>query len=136
VIRGVLETALYVQDLDRSQAFYEKVLGCKETLREKGRLHALLLPGASQVLLLFAVGKSLHPTDTPGGRIPPHDGHGQLHLAFEIGREDIEPWRMRLREQGIGVESEVDCPKGGHSIYFRDPDGHLLELVTRECWGL
>jgi catechol 2,3-dioxygenase-like lactoylglutathione lyase family enzyme len=84
VVLGVLETALYVQDLAASQAFYERVLGCVELMRE-GRLHALRIPG-DQVLLLFAIGRSMNPTEAPGGRIPPHDGRGQLHLAFEIAR--------------------------------------------------
>ena len=135
MIRGILETALYVTDLERSQAFYQAALGCKENFREPGRLHALTVPGG-QILLLFAIGKSVRPTDTPGGRIPPHDGHGQLHVAFEIGGDDIEQARTHLRGLGIPIESEVQCSRGGHSIYFRDPDGHLVEFVTRDCWGL
>jgi catechol 2,3-dioxygenase-like lactoylglutathione lyase family enzyme len=134
VVLGVLETALYVQDLAASQAFYERVLGCVELMRE-GRLHALRIPG-DQVLLLFAIGRSMNPTEAPGGRIPPHDGRGQLHLAFEIARGQISSWRTRLRDLEITIESEVECPRGGHSIYFRDPDNHLIELVSRDCWDL
>jgi catechol 2,3-dioxygenase-like lactoylglutathione lyase family enzyme len=134
-VLGVLETALYVEDPARSQAFYERVLGCVELMREEGRLHALKVPG-NQVLLLFTVGRSTNPTDAPGGRIPAHDGRGQLHVAFEIARAQIDLWRARLQQLGIAIESEVKCSRGGHSIYFRDPDHHLIELVTRDCWAL
>jgi catechol 2,3-dioxygenase-like lactoylglutathione lyase family enzyme len=134
-VLGILETALYVRDLANSQSFYERVLGCSELMREEGRLHALKVPG-NQVLLLFAIGASIHHTDAPGGRIPSHDGRGELHLAFEIAVTQIHLWRTRLQDLGVTIESEVDCPLGGHSIYFRDPDCHLIELVTRDCWGL
>jgi catechol 2,3-dioxygenase-like lactoylglutathione lyase family enzyme len=131
---GVLETAIYVADLERSQGFYERVLGCVEIMREAGRLHALRIPG-DQVLLIFARGRSVVPSETPGGRIPAHDGSGQLHLAFEVAATDVDAWRRNLQELGVQIESEVACPRGGHSLYFRDPDNHLVELVTRDCWG-
>jgi hypothetical protein len=57
-----------------------------------------------------------------------------LHVAFEIARNDIDAWRTKLGRLGIEIESEVECAKGGHSIYFRDLDGHAVELVTRDCW--
>ena len=132
---GVLETAIYVEDLPRSQAFYERVLGFVEIFRENGRLHALGVSG-NQVLLIFAIGRSVTPIDTPGGLIPSHDGRGQLHVAFEIASTQIDSWRAHLQELRIAIESEVSCARGGHSIYFRDPDNHLIELVTRECWGM
>jgi len=41
-----------------------------------------------------------------------------------------------LREHGIAIESTITWPRGGTSIYFRDPDGHLLELVTPGIWDI
>jgi catechol 2,3-dioxygenase-like lactoylglutathione lyase family enzyme len=70
----------------------------------------------------------------PGGVIPPHDSHGQSHLAFAIAAADLDAWRRRLAEQGIPVESTVTWPLGGTSLYFRDPDGHLVELATPGIW--
>ena len=134
-IIGVLETALYVEDLDTAQEFYERVLGFVQVFREDGRLHALRVP-SGQILLLFKIGRSVRPTLAPGGLIPPHDGRGVLHVAFEIESGQIDAWRVRLGELGVGIESEVECPKSGHSIYFRDPDEHSVELVTRDCWNL
>ena len=34
----------------------------------------------------------------------------------------------------VEIEGRTDWPRGGHSIYFRDPDGHLLELATPGLW--
>ena len=99
-VRGVIETALYVDDLERAQGFYERVFGFTELMREPHRLHALSVSD-QQVLLLFRVGGSVQPTSTPGGTIPPHDGHGPQHLAFEITPDQIDAWRGRLRQRAV-----------------------------------
>ena len=70
----------------------------------------------------------------PGGTIPPHDGSGPLHVAFAIGAEELFQWEERLRDRAIAIEGRTDWPRGGRSIYFRDPDGHLLELATPGLW--
>jgi len=132
-VDGIVESSLYVKDLDRARDFYQEVFGFPEILREEGRLQALGVAG-KQVLLLFAEGRSTEPTDTPGGRIPAHDGHGRFHFALAIRADLREEWRTRLTGLGIAIESEVTCPGVGHSIYFRDPDGNLVELITPGCW--
>jgi catechol 2,3-dioxygenase-like lactoylglutathione lyase family enzyme len=132
-VSGVLETSLYVADVDASAAFYKRVFGFPVIYTEGSRLRALSVSD-KQVLLLFRVGGSLAPTDTPNGRIPPHGGTGSLHVAFSIASDAVTPWLEHLRCMDIQVESEVHC--GGHSIYFRDPDSHLLEFITRGCWPI
>jgi catechol 2,3-dioxygenase-like lactoylglutathione lyase family enzyme len=72
----------------------------------------------------------------PGGVIPPHDGSGHLHLAFSIAEEDVETWKRRLDSEGVAIESIVIWPRGAQSIYFRDPDGHLVELITPGFWAI
>ena len=67
--------------------------------------------------------------------IPPHDGHGPHHIAFAIEAADYDRWRTRLRQQGIAIESETAWDRGGRSVYFRDPDKHLVELVTPGIWA-
>ena len=86
-------------------------------------------------LLLFKRGATLETVHLPGGTIPPHDGRGPLHVAFAITAEALPDWERRLGEQEIAIEGRTDWPRGGHSIYFRDPDGHLLELVTPAVWA-
>jgi catechol 2,3-dioxygenase-like lactoylglutathione lyase family enzyme len=87
-------------------------------------------------LLLFARGKTATPISIPGGIIPPHDGQGQLHLAFTIEAEDEDAWTRRLGAANVAIESHVKWPRGGHSLYFRDPDRNLVELVTPGCWKI
>ncbi len=65
----------------------------------------------------------------PGGTIPGHDGSGPLHVAFAIGRDELSEWERRLTARQIEIEGRTDWPRGGRSIYFRDPDGHPLELI-------
>jgi catechol 2,3-dioxygenase-like lactoylglutathione lyase family enzyme len=131
-VTGVLETSLYVADLERSRAFYQELLGLAVFLLDE-RMCALEVPGR-QVLLLFRRGASLQPSPTPGGMIPPHDGHGTLHLAFAVAAADLAIWERRLAEHGIAVESRVKWPAGGTSVYFRDPDNHSLEFATPGLW--
>jgi catechol 2,3-dioxygenase-like lactoylglutathione lyase family enzyme len=131
-VRGVLETSLYVGDLERSRSFYNTLFGFK-TLSQDDRFCALDVCG-HQILLLFQKGAAIRPIFIDGGVIPPHDGEGQLHLAFAIGQDDLDPWERRLQKEQIEVESRVSWRRGGKSIYFRDPDGHLLELVVPGVW--
>jgi catechol 2,3-dioxygenase-like lactoylglutathione lyase family enzyme len=92
--------------------------------------------GGSNVLLLFRRGFTLETVRMPGGTIPPHDGHGPLHIAFAVAAEELAAWEARLGERGIEIEGRTDWSRGGHSIYFRDPDGHLLELATPGLWAV
>ena len=133
-IGRVLENSLYVDNLPRSIGFYQRIFGFA-TLSFDDRFCAMNVSGL-QVLLLFVKHATTKPIAIPGGIIPPHDGEGTTHLAFTIAAEDEAPWVEQLREQGVAVESRVAWPRGGFSLYFRDPDGHLLELVTPGCWEI
>ncbi len=130
----VLETALYVDDLARATRFYADILGLTPLFADE-RLRAFAV-GGRNVLLLFRRGASLATTRMPGGTIPPHDGSGPLHVAFGIASAELAAWEARLRARHIAIEGRTDWPRGGHSIYFRDPDGHLLELATPGLWEI
>jgi catechol 2,3-dioxygenase-like lactoylglutathione lyase family enzyme len=129
----VLETCLYVEDLDRAASFYEQVLGL-HPLTQDARFRAYDVGGQS-VLLLFRRGATLQTVHMPGGTIPPHDGHGPLHLAFAIAAEALREWEQRLGAHDVAIEGRTVWSRGGHSIYFRDPDGHLVELATPGLWA-
>jgi len=124
----ILETALYVDDLERAAAFYEGVMGLPP-LHADGRLRAFNVNGRN-VLLLFIRGGTIEPVQTGGGLIPPHDGSGQLHMAFAVTHAALPLWRAHLEGAGIEIEGTSDWQRGGHSLYFRDPDGNLLELAA------
>lgn len=132
-VTGVLETALYVADLDRAAAFYQRVFGWRDLPGEPGRLRPLDVAGR-QVLLLFKTGTSDRPNPVPGGTVPPHDGRGRLHLCFAVPAESLGAWEARLAVLGVAVESRVYPERGGTSLYLRDPDGHLIELATPGLW--
>jgi catechol 2,3-dioxygenase-like lactoylglutathione lyase family enzyme len=134
-VGGILETALYVSDIKRAAEFYRSIFGFP-TLMESERIVALDVAGRS-VLLLFPEGGTKDPFPVPNGEgvIPPHGGsHGGYHFAFSIASEDVEAWQGRLEAKGVAVESVVTWPGGAKSIYFRDPDGNLAELITPGFW--
>jgi len=104
------------------------------TLVEDARFCAFDV-AAKHVLLLFVRGASLTDTHLPGGMIPPHDGAGPMHAAFSVDSQELPGWETHLRAHEIEILSRVSWPRGGQSIYFRDPDGHLLELLTPGVWA-
>jgi catechol 2,3-dioxygenase-like lactoylglutathione lyase family enzyme len=130
----IIETALYVDDLDRAARFYEGVLGLA-AMTSDTRFRAYDIGGQS-VLLLFHRGATLATVHLPGGTIPPHDGLGPLHMAFAISAAELPRWESRLRDHGVSIEGRTAWSRGGTSIYFRDPDGHLLELATPGLWAI
>ena len=131
-VTHILEAALYVGDLDRSVAFYRRLFGWELFLRDD-RMAALGVPG-QQVLLLFRRGASTQPSLTPFGTIPPHDGRGAQHMAFAIECAALPGWEAALTAAGVAVESRLAWGSGSTALYFRDPDGHSIELATPRLW--
>lgn len=131
---GVLETALYVEDMERARAFFEEAMGL-EPFTADHRFTAYDA-GRGTVLLLFLKGETLDTVTLPRGMgtIPPHDGHGPVHMALAIPADQLDAWEAQLNAHGIEIEGRTHWPKGGESLYFRDPDGHLLELATPGVW--
>ena len=127
---SVLETALYVNDLPAAERFYSQVLGLELYSREEGR-HVFFRCG-NAMLLLFNPAKTHQPT----GLVPTHGADGPGHVAFSLNPSDIEAWRAHLERHTVPIETEVQWPKGGFSIYFRDPAGNSVELATPQLWGL
>ena len=129
-IQAVIETAIYVDDLDAAEDFYRRVLGLRVIAKEAGR-HVFFAVGDRSVLLAFSPQVTLR-----GDVLPYHGSHGPGHLALGIERQSWDAWRQRLVEKGIGIEKEVEWPTGGKSMYFRDPAGNSVELLTPGVWGL
>jgi catechol 2,3-dioxygenase-like lactoylglutathione lyase family enzyme len=132
MIAGILETSLYVSDLSRSAAFYHRVFGFR-LLFEDQRMCAFQIPSCS-LLLLFKHNGSLDPSYTPGGIIPAHGGSGASHLCFAIPFASLASWAAHLEKESVPLESLVRQHFGGTSLYFRDPDGHSLEVATPGLW--
>lgn len=133
-LTGVLETSLYVDDLDRASCFYEETFGLTRIEGDE-RFRAYSVGGRS-VLLLFKRGAANRVTELPQGKLGPHDGSGPLHLAFSISAEELPAWEKLLFERGISIETRIRWPRGGTSVYFRDPDKHSVELATPGVWSI
>jgi len=125
---GIVESSLYVSDLPRSVRFYEETFGFR-LINQFGDRGCAMQVGARQVLLLFKKGASR--------AIPsPHDGDGELHVAFAIPLAALADWEAWLAARGITVEEKKTWGLGGQSLYFRDPDRHLIELATPGTWSV
>ncbi len=125
-VNGILETALYVDDLAMSLAFYQRIFGFATNFAADRLVSLAVQPG--QVLLLFTKRGSV---ELPRGA---HHGDGNLHLAFSVAADQIEIWRAHLARHGIALDDEIRWGRGGISLYFRDPDGHLLEVGSPGIW--
>ena len=129
-VKAVVETAVYVDDLRAAETFYGTVLGLRVIGREPGR-HVFFQVGEASVLLAFRAEATLK-----GGKFPPHGASGPGHFALGIEAEAFDGWRKLLQGHGVTIEKEVEWPRGGKSLYFRDPAGNSVELVTPGVWGL
>ena len=127
-IGGILESSLYVSDLARSIRFYEEVIGFRVITRF-GERGCAMQAGTRQVLLLFKKGASVSIES-------PHDGNGELHVAFAITSNELGGWESWLENNEIAVEEKRAWELGGQSLYFRDPDRHLIELATPGTWSV
>jgi len=129
-IVGVVETCVYADDLENAERFYGECLGLTLAAREPGR-HVFFQVGDRNMLLVFRAEASRR-----GDSLPPHGATGSTHLALGIAAEDLEAWRNHLQRHGVQIEQQQEWRGGGRSLYFRDPAGNLVELITPCVWGL
>ena len=129
-IKAVVETAIYVDDFQAAEAFYRTVLGLPVIGKEPGH-HVFFQVGEGNVLLAFLAEATLK-----GDLLPPHGATGPGHFALGIEAEALDAWRRLLQGHGVSIEKEVEWPREGKSLYFRDPAGNSVELVTPGVWGL
>lgn len=127
-LNGILESSLYVSDLPRSVRFYQEIFGFR-VISDFGERGCALNVAANQVLLLFKKGASRTIQS-------PHDGDGELHIAFAISSDQLAAWEELLNTRGIVIEEKTHWALGGRSLYFRDPDRHLIELATPGVWSV
>jgi catechol 2,3-dioxygenase-like lactoylglutathione lyase family enzyme len=125
---GILESSLYVNDVAVSVRFYEKIFGFR-IISDFGERGCAMQAANRQILLLFKKGGSrlIHSA---------HDGDGELHIAFAVPASELESWEAWLAENGIVVEEKRKWDLGGQSLYFRDPDRHLIEVATPGVWSI
>jgi catechol 2,3-dioxygenase-like lactoylglutathione lyase family enzyme len=131
--KAILETSLYVADVERAVVFYQDVLGLRKIddgYFAGGRGAALQVGSGPSVLLLFRADLT-----RAGGILPPHGARGAGHIAFRVEQEELPSWRERLQKHGVSIEKEFSFDNKPPSIYFRDPDQNLLELAVASIWS-
>ena len=132
---AVLETILYVRDLDAAEVFYRDVLGLEWVSKVAGR-HVFFRIGQQMLLLFNPVVTAVPPPPDTRLPVPPHGAVGEGHVCFRATADVIPQWRSHLIANGVAIEAEVEWPKGGRSIYFRDPAGNCLEFAEARIWGI
>ena len=98
-------------------------------IHKKENRHAFFRVG-SDVLLCFLPDVTREDTS-----LPPHFAHGEQHLAFEVIPEDYTAIKEEVAKLGIAIIHEETWREGVLSFYFKDPDDHVLEVVTEGLWG-
>ncbi|MBP2463215.1 MULTISPECIES: VOC family protein [unclassified Rhizobium] len=134
MIDGILETALYVDDLDAAEAFYGELLGLERVLRAGDR-HVFYRCGPG-ILLIFNRAETLKPPPDDALPVPPHGTPGPGHVCFRMDGPAIDRMVEKLNKAGIVIESDFRWPTGARSLYFRDPAGNSLECAEPRLWNL
>jgi catechol 2,3-dioxygenase-like lactoylglutathione lyase family enzyme len=131
---GILETVLYARDLGAAEAFYREVIGLEPFAGVPGR-HLFYRCG-DQVLLIFNPDATRVPPAPGALPVPPHGGLGPGHICFRATAAELDAWVGRLAAKAVAIEADFEWPRGGRSIYFRDPAGNCLEIAEPRIWGL
>lgn len=134
-VGDVLETCLYAADLEAAERFYAGVLGLPVFAREPGR-HIFFRCGRGMVLVFDPARTAAAAGQVGGIPVPPHGATGPGHVCFRVDADDLPAWRARLAQLDVSIEAAIDWPKGGSSLYVRDPAGNSVELAPARIWGL
>ncbi|RWN64105.1 MAG: glyoxalase/bleomycin resistance/extradiol dioxygenase family protein [Mesorhizobium sp.] len=132
---AILESALYVTDLDAAEKFYTDVLGLDLLGKVDGR-HLFFRCGDGVLLIFNAEATKIPPAPDAKLKVPPHGTVGDGHLCFAASADEIVRWRAHLERKKIAIESEFEWPQGGRSIYVRDPSGNSIEFAEPRIWGI
>ena len=126
-LEGIDHVALAVQDIERSANWYIEVLGFK-------RLHEGMWNDVPTFIGKGNTGIALFPVSSHAGPVSSvRSGIRMLHLAFRADRDGFVAAQQELETRGIQIEFQDH--EISHSIYFRDPDGHHLEITTYDLAG-
>lgn len=132
-LKGVLEAALYVDDLDRAKAFYGDMLGLEQISQREGR-DVFFRCGATMVLI-FRAEETRKPALAGALPIPVHGATGAGHICFAVEGALLDALRQRLEAAGVQIEADFRWSSGARSVYVRDPDGNSVEFAEPRLWA-
>jgi catechol 2,3-dioxygenase-like lactoylglutathione lyase family enzyme len=138
----IVETCIYTSDLQKLKDFYVDGLGLELVSEEKHR--SIFLKVGKSMLLIFNPEKTLmaeqYKEDKENRKrfdieiFPPHGAitpPSIIHFALEIDKSDYDNSKKVLMANNIKIEKEIIWNEGSaKSIYFKDPSGNLVEIIT------
>ncbi|MFL5617446.1 MAG: VOC family protein [Gemmatimonadaceae bacterium] len=134
-IEGVLETCLYAHDLDAAERFYAGVLELPVLSRDEGR-HVFFRCGAAMLLVFDPERTTAAPGQVGGTPVPAHGASGAGHVCFRMAADDLPRWREHFARASVPIEATIEWPRGGSSLYVRDPAGNSVELAPASIWSI
>lgn len=121
-IRQIDYTVIFARDLEAMRRFYEQIMEFP------------LLRVLSERWIEYRVGATTLALTVPGGRFddpPPAQGALSLQLAFRVPPQAVAECAAALEAKGVALVSPLtDHPWGHRTIFFRDPDGNVLEIYA------
>ena len=132
-LSGILEAAVYVDDLDVAAVFYGGILGLEMVGQQDGR-HIFFRCGET-IVLVFRAEETRMAAPSGGLPIPSHGATGAGHLCFAVDGASLDGWRQRLEAAEVKIEADFCWDNGARSIYFRDPGGNSIELAEPRLWA-
>lgn len=132
-IEGVLEAAIYVDDLDAATGFYRDTLGLEEIVRHDPR-HVFFRCGSTVVLAFNPAETRQPPAPDAALPAPPHGAEGDGHICFTVEEPELGRLRDALAASGIAIEADFRWPNGARSVYVRDPAGNSVEFGEKRLW--
>ena len=130
-IKKVVETCIYSSDLRSMKNFYAGILGLSIIQEEQDKL--IFLKAGKSMLLIFDPMR----IRTNNGSLPVHGAltpPSSIHFAMEIEEQEYHASKQLLASNRVVIEKEVNWNSQAKSIYFRDPAGNLVELITPGGW--
>jgi catechol 2,3-dioxygenase-like lactoylglutathione lyase family enzyme len=140
VIRGIHHTAISTPDLDRALAFYRDLLGFEVVVNgawprgvesvdtliglKNSAARMVMLKKGNAMLELFEFES---PAPAPGAPQRPVNDHGLTHICLDV--TDLGSEYLRLKDAGMFFQSEPVGTGDSCSVYGRDPDGNVIELM-------
>jgi len=126
-LEGIDHVALAVRDIERSADWYVEVLGFERRYQEMWDGIPTFIGKGNTAIALFPADPNASSTHSHRKDIR------MLHLAF---RADLKNFRTAQEELKYrGIKFEFQDHEFSHSIYFRYPDGHHLEITTYDLTG-